>query len=195
MDIKKYIRKSLKILAWIVGSVIGLFLLIVLLIQVPAIQNKIKDKAVTYLEGKIHTKVVIGRIEIGLPKKVILENFYFEDQQKDTLLAGEKLAVDISLFKLISNEVEINSIALKGITANVSRDKDSVFNFDYIIKAFASKEEKPKEDSEPMKISVRKIDLDRVRVKFDDQITKNDLKAYIAHFDTNIDKFDLDKLE
>jgi len=182
-------------LAWIVGSVIGLFLLIVLLIQVPAIQNKIKDKAVTYLEGKIHTKVVIGRIEIGLPKKVILENFYFEDQQKDTLLAGEKLAVDISLFKLISNEVEINSIALKGITANVSRDKDSVFNFDYIIKAFASKEEKPKEDSEPMKISVRKIDLDRVRVKFDDQITKNDLKAYIAHFDTNIDKFDLDKLE
>lgn len=195
LDYKKYIRKTAKVLLWIIGSIIGLFLLVVLLIQVPAIQNKIKDKAVTYLQEKIKTKVVIGRIEIGLPKKVILEGFYFEDQQKDTLLAGEKLAVDISLFKLISNEVEINSVDLKGITANVSRNKDSVFNFDYIIKAFASKEEKPEDTSAPMKISVKKINLDRVRVKFDDKISRNYLKAYIAHFDTKIDNFDLDKLE
>jgi hypothetical protein len=195
LDYKKYIRKTGKVLLWIIGSIIGLFLLVVILVQVPWIQNKIKDKAVTYLEGKIHTKVVIGRIEIGLPKKVILENFYFEDQHKDTLLAGEKLAIDISLFKLISNEVEINSVDLKGITANISRNKDSVFNFDYIIKAFASKEEKPKEDSGPMKISVNKINLDRLRAKFDDKITKNDLSAYIAHFDADIDNFDLDKLE
>lgn len=175
------------------GSIIGLFLLVVLLVQVPAIQNIIKDKAVTYLEGKIHTKVVIGRIEIGLPKKVIIENFYFEDQQKDTLLAGEKLSVDISLFKLLSNEVAINSVKLQGITANVSRNKDSVFNFDYIIKAFASKEKK-KDTSAPMKISVNKITLDRFRTKFDDKITRNDLKAYITHFETDIDNFDLEKL-
>ncbi len=181
-------------LLWIIGSVIGLFLLIVLLIQVPVIQNKIKDKAVSYLEEKIKTRVAIGRIEIGLPKKVILEHFYFEDQQKDTLLSGQKLAVDISLLKLLSNEVEINSIDLKGVTANVSRSKDSVFNFDYIIKAFASDEQKPK-DSEPMKISVNRINLSRIRVRFADQITKNDLKAYIGQFETNVDRFNLDQLE
>jgi len=195
LDYKKYIRKTLKILLWTVGSVIALLLLIILLVQVPVVQNVIKNKAVTYLEGKIHTKVVIGKIEIGFPKKVILENFYFEDQSKDTLLAGEKLAVDISLFKLISNEVEINSVDLKGISANVTRDKDSIFNFYYIIKAFASAEEKPKDDSQPMKISVNKINLDKVRVRFDDAITKNDLKVSLNHFDTNIDKFDLDNLD
>ena len=192
MDYKKYIRKSLKVLLWIVGLVVGLLLLIILLVQVPVVQNLIKNKAITYLEGKIHTKVSIGRIEIGFPKKVILENFYFEDQSKDTLLSGEKLAVDISLFKLISNEVEINSVDLKGVTANVTRDKDSVFNFDYIIKAFASAEEKPKDDSEPMKISVNKINLDKIRLTFDDAISKNDVKVYLNHFDTKIDKFDLD---
>ncbi|GEP51714.1 DUF490 domain-containing protein [Flavobacterium noncentrifugens] len=195
MEYKKYIRKSLKVLAWIVGSVVGLLLLIILLIQVPVVQNVIKNKAVTYLEGKIHTKVAIGRIEIGFPKKVILENFYFEDQAKDTLLSGEKLAVDISLFKLISNEVEVNSIDLKGVTANIQRNKDSVFNFDYIIKAFASADEKPKDDSKPMKISVSKINLDKIRFKFDDAISKNDVKVYLNHFDTKIDKFDLDNLD
>lgn len=191
---KKYFRKGLKILLWTIGSIIALFLLIVLLIQIPYIQNKVKDKAVAYLEKKIGTEVKLGRIEIGLPKKVILEDVYFESQQGDTLLAGEKLAVDISLLKLLSNEVEINSINLQGIVANVKRNRDSVFNFDYIIDAFASN--KPKDTTAaPMKFSIDKVNLDRVRVKFDDAITKNKLAANIRHFDTRIKKFDLDKLE
>lgn len=192
--LKKYARKGLKIFLWTVGSIIGLFLLIVLLLQVPYIQNIVKDKAVSYLEKKIGTDVTIGKIEIGLPKKVILEGVYFESQQGDTLLAGDKLAVDISLMKLLSNEVEINSINLEGITANVRRNKDSVFNFDYIIDAFASKE--PKDTtSAPMKFSIDRINLDRVHITFDDKISKNNLSANLTHFDTRIRKFDLDKME
>lgn len=194
VKLKKYARKTLKIFLWIVGSIIGLFLLVVLLIQIPYFQNLAKDKAVSYLEGKIGTKVTLDRIEIGLPKKVILEGFYFESQQGDTLLAGEKLAVDISLFKLLSNEVEINSIDLEGITANVKRNKDSVFNFDYIIDAFASKE--PKDTtSAPMKFSIDKVNLDRINIKYDDAITKNNLSARLNHFDTRIKTFDLDRME
>lgn len=191
---KKYLRKSIKILLWIIGSVIGLFLLIVLLIQIPYIQNLIKDKAVSYLEEKIGTEVQIGRIEIGLPKKVIIEGVYFQSQQGDTLLAGEKLAVDISLFKLLSNEVEVNSLQLKGIVANVKRNKDSVFNFDYIINAFAS--DKPKDTtSDPMKFSINKINLDNIRVTFNDAVTKNNISAKLTHFDTKIRKFNLDNME
>ncbi len=191
---KKYLRKALKILAWIIGSIIGLFLLIVLLLQIPYIQNIVKNEAVAYLEGKIGTEVKIGKIEIGLPKKVILEDVYFAGQKGDTLLAGEKLAVDISLFKLLSNEVEINSVDLKGIVANVQRNKDSVFNFEYIIKAFDSG--KPKDTtSAPMKFSINRVNLDRVRVTYNDDITKNYLSAGIKNFNTRIKKFDLDKLE
>lgn len=190
---KRYLRKFGKILLWIAGSVIGLFLLLVLLLQIPPIQNFAKDKAVAYLEGKIKTKVEIGRIEIGLPKKVIIEDFYFESRQKDTLLAGQKLAVDISLFKLFSDQVEINSVALTGVTANISRGKDSIFNFDYIIDAFASKE--PKDDSDPMTISVKRVTLDDIRFKFDDKLTKNDVALRLTHFDTRFDRFNLDEMD
>lgn len=191
---KKYIRKGLKIILWIVGSVIGLFLLIVLLLQIPYFQNIAKDEAISYLEKKIGTEVRLDRIEIGLPKKVILEGFYFESQQGDTLLAGDKLAVDISLFKLLSNEVEINSINLEGVVANVKRNKDAVFNFDYIIDAFASQE--PKDTTAaPMKFSIDKVNLDRIRVSFDDKISGNNLKANLTHFDTRIKTFDLDNQE
>lgn len=184
----------MKILAWIIGSILGLFLLIVILIQIPYFQNLIKDKAVTYLEGKIKTPVKVGRIEIGLPKYIILEDIYFESQAGDTLLAGDKVKVDISLFKLLDNELELNSIDLQGITATVKRNKDSVFNFDYIFDAFAS--DKPKDTtSAPMKISVKNVNLDRIKVRFEDAISKNDLNAYVNHFDTKITKFDLDKMD
>ncbi len=188
----KYVRKTLKISAWTVGSIVGLFLLLVLLIQVPAVQDYIKGKAVNYLQEKIKTPVRIDRIEIGLPKKVIVEGIYLQDQKGDTLIHGEKIAVDISLFKLLSSEVEINSVDLRGINANVSRSKDSIFNFDYIIKAFDSGEPKDP-NSKPMKISVRNVNLDRIKVRFDDAISKNDLEASIYHFDTKIRKFDLNK--
>ncbi|KOS05065.1 hypothetical protein AM493_02710 [Flavobacterium akiainvivens] len=190
---KKYLRKALKIFLWTVGSIVALFLLIVLLLQIPWVQNKVKDKAVAYLEKKIGTDVNIDRIEIGLPKKVIVKGVYFESQKGDTLLAGERLAVDISLFKLLSNEVEINSIDLEGITGNISRTKEGVFNFDYIIKAFDSGE--PKDTTgEPMKFSIRKINLDRIKVGYNDDLTKNYLTASLKHFDTKITEFDLDSM-
>lgn len=193
--VKKYLRKTLKIFLWVIGSIIGLFLLILLLLQIPYVQNKVKDQAVSYLEGKIGTDVNVDRLSIDFPKKVVLEGVYFESQQGDTLLAGDRLAVDIALMKLLSNEVEINSIDLKGIYANISRDKDSVFNFDYILKAFATAPTPKDTTSAPMKFSLDRINLDRIKIKYNDQISKNDLVANLKHFDTRITKFDLDKMD
>ena len=161
---KKYLKKSLKIFLWIIGSVILLFLAVVIAIQIPSVQNYAKSKAVAYLEGKIKTKVTIDRLEIGLPKKVILEGVYFQDQKKDTLFAGEMLAVDISLFQLMNNKVEINSVHLVGISANLSRDSKAIFNFDYIIKAFASTEPKDP-NSKPYTISFVNVDLKNINFK------------------------------
>lgn len=190
--LNKYVKKSLKIIGWAIGSILGLFLLLIVLIQLPPIQDKIKETAISYLEGKIHTPVSIGSIEIGLPKKIILRDVYFQSQAGDTLLAGEKIAVNISLFKLLDDEVEINTIDLKNITANVKRDKDSVFNFGYIIDAFAS--DKPKTSKKEMKFSVRDITLDNIKMGFDDAITKNNLSVSLTHFDTRMKVFDLNEM-
>ncbi|WP_347050689.1 translocation/assembly module TamB domain-containing protein [Flavobacterium olei] len=191
-----YIKKTLRILLWCVGSVVALLLLIIILIQVPSVQNFVKDKAITYLHNKIKTKVSLDRIAIKFPKDVVLEGFYFEDQKKDTLLAGKRLEVDVDLFKLISSELEINSVSLENVKANISRNKDGVFNFDYIIKAFESKEPKVEDpDSKPFKISVVKVNLDHVKFNFKDDYSKNDIRVNLTHFDTKFKKFDLDKMD
>lgn len=195
---ERFGRIALKIILWIIASVIFLVLLVVILIQVPAVQNFVKNKAVTFLEGKIHTKVKIDHISLGLPKLLVLEGVYFEDQHKDTLIAGDKLKVDISMLKLLNHQVEVNEINLEGITANVSRGKDSVFNFDYIIKAFAGeqkKEPKPTDTSSSMKFSVDKIILDKIKITYRDKITGNDVAFNLGHFDTRVTTFDMDKMK
>jgi hypothetical protein len=191
--LKKYLQKSFKIFLWIIGTVIVLFLLLLLAIQLPSVQNFAKEKAVTYLEGKIKTKVAVDTLKIGFPQKIILKGVYFQDQKKDTLLAGEQLAADISLLQLMNNKIEINSLELKGITANLNRDSKAVFNFEYIFKAFASPE-KQKSDSPPMQFSVAEIKLDRIKFNYNDAVTKTDLNANLNHFETTLKTFDLDQM-
>ena len=170
-----------------------MLLLLIAFIQIPSVQNYAKEKAVTYLEGKIKTKITIDTLQIGFPQKIILTGVYFQDQKKDTLLAGQKLAADISLLQLMNNKVEINSLELEGITANLNRDTKAVFNFEYIFKAFASPE-KQKSDSPPMQFSVSEIKLDRIKFNYNDAVTKNDLNANLNHFETTVKTFDLDQM-
>ncbi|MGZ3755628.1 MAG: translocation/assembly module TamB domain-containing protein [Mucilaginibacter sp.] len=195
---ERFGRIALKTLLWIIASVIFLVLLVVILIQVPAVQNFAKNKTVTYLQNKIHTKVKIGHISLGLPKLLVLEDVYFEDQKRDTLLAGDKLKVDISMLKLLSHQVEINEINLDGITLKVQRGADSVFNYDYIVKAFAGEQKKqpqPTDTTSSMKFSVDKIILDKINISYQDVVTGNNVKFLLGHFDTRIKTFDLDKMK
>lgn len=186
-------KKVTKVILKILLVFVVLFLLIVFSLQVPFVQNLVKDKAVTFLEDKINTKVEVGSIEIGLPKKIILHNFYFEDQSKDTLLAGEFLKVDINFFELFRNKIVINSINLKKIIANVEMNKDSVYNFDYIIKAFETSE-KSKNETKATDISIKKIKLGGVNFKYNNAVSKNAVTAYVKDFNTEITKFDLENL-
>lgn len=190
---KEYLKKGLKVIQWTVGIIIVLFLLILLLIQIPYVQNFAKDKAVIYLESKIKTKVSVAKIDIGFPKKIILEGVYFEGLKKDTLLRANRLAVDISMLQLLNNKIEINSIDFQGVSANINRDSTSIYNFDYIIKAFSSPE-KQDPDSTPMTFSLEKINLDTINLRYTDAFSKNDMYIKLQHLETRIKTFDLDAM-
>lgn len=89
--LNRFTRIVLKTLLWIIGGIIGLFILIIFLLRLPTIQNYIAGKVTHYIEGKIGTPVRIGYINIDFPKKLVLENIYLEDQSKDTLVAGKSI--------------------------------------------------------------------------------------------------------
>ncbi|WP_353126953.1 translocation/assembly module TamB domain-containing protein [Parapedobacter pyrenivorans] len=188
-------RIAVKTLLWIIGSIIGLVLLAFILIRIPAIQNYVVRQVTSYLENKIKTPVRIAHVSLDLPKMLVLEGVYFEDQSRDTLLAGEKIRVDISMLKLLRNTVEISQIDLQGITAKINRTlPDSAFNFDYIIKAFVSEQQEPAspDSSAPMKFDIDKVNLDRIRFRYHDEVIGMASEINLNHLDTRIETFDLE---
>ncbi|MDD3005115.1 translocation/assembly module TamB domain-containing protein [Flavobacterium sp.] len=191
---KRYFYKILRVLGWIIGILIVLILIVFIAIQIPFVQNFAKDQAVAYLENKINSKVVVENFEMGFPKKFLLEGVYIENQQKDTLFYGKKIALNLNTFALLNNKLEINDIQLDGIVGQISRDKKGIFNFDYIINSFATDEPK-KEDANALEISLNKIKLHKIRVKYDDEITQNFASVNLNYFETVVENFDLKNLD
>ena len=193
----KYFKKGLKVILWIIASIILLVVLVAFSLNIPAVQNFVKDKAITYLKNKTKTEVRLESIKIALPKDVVLNKFYIEDLNKDTLLYAEKLQVDISLFKLLKNTVEINYIELKNIRANVKRvNPDTTFNFSFLVDAFMSDQKKPEEKVEKDTTSTLKFSVDKVRFEdigltYRDDVAGNNVKFYLGKLETNIKDFDL----
>lgn len=191
------IKNTLKVIAWIAGIVIFLVLLVFILIQVPAVQNFAKNKVVSYLQDKIHTKVQINKLSIDFPKRIVLEGIYLEDQKKDTLLAGNKVQVDIALLKLIQREVLVDYIELSGITAKINRlGKDTVFNYQYIVDAFVDTTavSKPADTSDGMSFKVGKLVLNNINSSFKDDQTGIDFLLHLTKSQTNFEKFDPAKM-
>ncbi|MGY3055312.1 hypothetical protein ACVWYG_003527 [Pedobacter sp. UYEF25] len=193
----KYLRKSFKILLWIIASIILVVVVIAGSLNIPAVQNFVKDKAINYLKNKTHTQVSLESIKIALPKDVVLSKFFIADLKGDTLLYAGKLSLDISLFKLFSNTVEINNIDLAHVRANVTRvSPDTTFNFSFIVDAFAGEQKKPadqvkKDSTSTMKFSVNKVNFEDIGLHYRDDVSGNDAKIYIGKFDTKIKEFDL----
>jgi hypothetical protein len=191
--LNKTLQKTISFFRWTVATLIVLLLLLLILVHIPSVQNFTKEKLVSYLQDKIQTKVTVDSLSFGITKKIILKGVYFGDQKQDTLLSAKKLAVDISLLQLLNNKIQINSVELEGATATIKKDKNAIFNFDYIIKAFDTGE-KPKDDSKPMVFSVEEIDLNRIHLKYSDAITQNDVSFGLKHLGTYITNFDLEQM-
>ncbi|KFC19024.1 translocation/assembly module TamB domain-containing protein [Epilithonimonas lactis] len=171
-------------------AIVVFFVLLIFSLRLPFVQNLIKDKLIVYLEGKIKTKVSLEKVYIGFPNSLVIENLYLKGQKVDTLLAVRKFDVGLDMWQLIKSKADLTSIDLEGVRANVVRDPQGKFNFDYIMDAFATSE-KEESPSKPFIISLDKINLKDIGVTFNDQQSKNDIKVYFNSFDTRVKTFDL----
>ena len=185
-------QKILKYTAIVIASIVALLVALALSLQLPSVQNFAKGKLVNYLEKKIKTKVTLDRVYIGYPNSLVMENLFLQGQKVDTLLFARKLDVGLNIPKLLKNTADITSIDLEGVKANVVRNENGTFNFDYILDAFATKDQE-ETPSKPFIISLDKIKLKDIGISFIDNQSRNDINLYFKSFDTRVKTFDLAK--
>ncbi len=154
-------------------------------------QNFLTKQATSYLRKKLNTRVDISAIRFDIPDWVALEGVYIEDLTGDTLVAGERLYVNLDMFSLIKGNVGINQIAMEGIRLKVNRTlPDTVFNFQFIADAFASGDTTPIDTTaQPMEMRLDEFRLRRVHLTYKDAVIGTDADANVSNARITFAKF------
>lgn len=199
------VKKIGKYLLRFVLFIIILLVLIAAILQIPAVQNFVADKATTYLKETLNTEVRLESIHLRLPESLVVEGFYMEDLQRDTFISVGELAVNFTLNKLLQKQIQFDEVTLKNGVANIDINKNNVANFDFITEAFAPTEdstkvtlpeptpEKPTASPWELTFNNTNLNVENVRIKYDDDYGAIDFRGNIGELNGGTDDIDLAK--
>ncbi|RYZ46662.1 MAG: hypothetical protein EOP49_22970, partial [Sphingobacteriales bacterium] len=173
----------------------SIIILVVILINLTPVQNYFAQKAVNYLGEKLGTKVSLKHIRIDLLNSATLEGLYVEDKNKDTLLYAGEARLKITDWFFLKSKPVISYVGLKDAYVNLYRKRNSdIWNHQFVIDAFASKDNKPKQKKEgKLDIDLRDVVLRNVRFHMVDEWTGSDIIGELAAFDINARSIDFEK--
>lgn len=128
------------IIRGIIWTILGLYILTISLIQIPAIKNGIGNKTASILSEKLGTKVQIGRIDLGFFNRLIVDDVLIYDQQKKIMIKSARLSVKIELLPLLENKISISSAQLFGTDFILYQtSQNSAPNFQFLIDSLSTK--------------------------------------------------------
>lgn len=188
-------KRLARIFLWLIVGILALVGLVIVFVQSPTGQDFLTKQAVSYLRKKLGTNVIVNKVRFDIPDWVTLEGVYVPDLKKDTLLFGKRLYVDLDMLGLLSNNVKLNQIELEGVRVKVNRTlPDTVFNFNYILDAFMSKEPVDTTSSaDPFDISLKRVKLNNVKITYNDAIIGTDADFYVKDLTTEFKEFNIAK--
>jgi len=191
-------RKALRITLWVLGGIFFLLFIAILAINTRPGKDFVRDQAVSFLENKLKTEVKIGELDYSLPKMIVLRDVLLRDQANDTLLSAREMKVDIAMLKLLDNTVSIQEVYLDGVYANIYRNApDTAFNFDYILKAFATQTVDSTvvlDTTAALQMNLDKLVLHDVHFKMDDYTGGSRMAFDVADLNLTMDELNPDKL-
>lgn len=128
-------------------AVAFLFVLLYVLLSVPAVQNNLKNLAERELSALFTSELKIERLSIYPFNEIVVEGVVlYEPDTQIECARIKRLGAGISLWRLISDrKIVINYVELLGLDATLRQEKPNApLNIDFLIQAF-----KPKDKSKP----------------------------------------------
>lgn len=108
-------KKVLRILGWFAVIPVSLFIIVVTLLYIPAIQNFLVDKVTTYVSEETGMSFKVDNIRLGFPLNLRVNGVEVLSMEKDTLLSAKTLQLDIQLLPLLKKQIEVDGIGLKDV--------------------------------------------------------------------------------
>jgi hypothetical protein len=196
------IKRILILSACVAGIIIAFLILLSLVIQTPPVQQYIIRQVTLFVSNKTLGKVSITRAGITFPESVSIDGLFVADPGKDTVVYAGTVRANIDLIGLIFGKVHVRSVSLKNVSGFISRaQNDSLFNYQFLLSAFANPGKKTSKGRPAYGFIVDKIDLENIRFNYDDRFLGIRVKAGLNRLHMDVNKtnmaesgFDIDKL-
>lgn len=158
------IKKVKQISRGVIGGILILYLCLIILVNIPSIQQTIGGWVADILSEQIGTEVRIGKVKLGLLNRLILDDVYIADQSKKKLISIDRTSVKIDLVALTQGKVRVSNAQLFGPTLHVRKaTPDDKTNLQFLIDAFSNDDE----DSNPIDVRINSFIMRRGHVTYD----------------------------
>lgn len=162
---KNYFKILSKYLAIIVITLIGIIIVTITLLFVPAIQNQIAKIAAKYVSKQINVDFSLNNFSFTDFNTICIENLYFSDLDKDTLIYAENL-------KVIIEDIDIENLTFtldRVIADNLKMNHIKHLEHDYsnLIEIFPRKK-KSKKSEKTFKLYCNYFDGENLNYKYKD---------------------------
>lgn len=152
----------------IVGAILLSLLMVIGMLVAVLMSDKVETAAVQFvteeLSRALGTEARVGAVEYRFPARVAIKDIYIEDRQKDTLAYVGEIYAHFSPLALRHDEIRFSHARINNVVAKLYRT-DDVWNFQFLVDAFRSDEERVNDEAMKSIVSVRDVKLENIRVE------------------------------
>jgi len=183
-----------------------LFLLLLILIRIPKVQNWVAGEITDRISETLNTKVSLDYVDIDRPDIISLHGLYVEDLNGDTLLyAGDfntNLDYGYGWDLIVHRTVGVEELSIKDAIFKINRAKtDPYNNLQAILAQFTQEEQEEKieeiqtpTENEPFYLNAEVIDLENVQFIQQDAHKGENMHTHLGKGKILIEKLDLQTL-
>lgn len=110
-------RKWIKRVGWILLAPILLFVILMVLLYIPPVQNLLRREATAYASKATGMQIQVERIDLRFPLNLLIRGVEVI-QQPDTLLTLESLNISVQALPLFKGKVEVDGITVDQVAFN-----------------------------------------------------------------------------
>jgi len=126
----------------VIWTIVGLYIALVVLLHIPAVQSFVGGKVADAVSSKLGTKVSVGRVDLGFLNRLIIDDVEILDQSGKSMLSAARLTAKLDIEDLSRRELGIGSIRLFGLKADLYRPTpEAKPNYQFVIDSLASKDD------------------------------------------------------
>lgn len=151
-------------------AIIALVFLLLLLVQLPPVQNVIARKVVAALSEEINATISADRMYISFLNRVKARGLVITDQHQDTVISASEINIGLKLFPLVKNKIRLSRIQLEEPRLHLVINKqDSLLNFATMFQ----QEDQPGKDTAstpPPEISLGQLRINSLDFTLDNRV-------------------------